>query len=619
MPDEFISSGGLSEADLVSLVQKASSTGGAFSSESSDGEPVIDEIFITDNDEALSGPQLVASLLASSLIGFDHGRLISDTASSGVLSIAKGVDGSTQSQAEIGESRLSVLPTVSPPYPPELLMAFLQADATHSRCCRAKVTDAVGRDYRIIPTTMPDGSPYDPSTNDEIIRKVISSELKDIRNFISECNEVVGFDATLELAGLDYEAIGWAAIEVIRSPDMKVRRLSHIPASRVRVLHGWKGFVEKLDDNKFTYYQPFGDKVVSKSRVSPVDGSKEPFNPREDGELGVANADWRLIDRDTGEPTNDLFRSANEIIWITKSHPCTIYYGFSDVIPAVGDLLANANIRDYLLQFFEHNTVPRYAIIIEGAKVAQDVKEAIVSYFRDHVRGKAHKTLIIPIPAMRGEVKIRFEKLASDNQEASFNETKKNNNQGIMVAHGVSPAIIGVNDAASLGSGKGLSQAEIYKDRIIAPSQRRFEFPLNRLFRLGLGVRVVSLKFNPLDIRDLEAEMKVNLGYLERGCTTINQVIQSAGLGDPIEGGDRAFIMIPNFGVMFVDDLSVASSEDRRLLEAEVTKLKIRLLARRYDNSIKDEQLYSDVFHDDGTAPDAPKAPTEPGDVASGE
>ena len=52
-----------------------------------------------------------------------------------------------------------------------------------------------------------------------------------------------------------------------------------------------------------------------------------------------------------------------------------------------------------MLQFFEHNTVPRYAVVIEGAKLAKDVKDAIMQYFGQHVKGKAHKTLIIPVPA----------------------------------------------------------------------------------------------------------------------------------------------------------------------------------------------------------------------------
>jgi capsid portal protein len=228
-----------------------------------------------------------------------------------------------------------------------------------------------------------------------------------------------------------------------------------------------------------------------------------------------------------------------------------------------------------MLQFFEHNTVPRYAVIIEGAKLSKDVKDAIMQYFGQHVKGKAHKTLIIPIPAMRGEVKLRFEKLAADAQEGSFQDTRKNNAQGIMTAHGVSPAIIGIAESSELGSGKGLSQAEIYKDRIVTPSQRVWEHHLNRLLKLGLGTQLIRLKFNPLDIRDREAEKTVFLSYLEKGVMTINQVAKRLGLA-PVEGGDRNFILSPQ-GPIFVDELTQAAGVEKQALEDQIEELKSEL------------------------------------------
>jgi hypothetical protein len=173
---------------------------------------------------------------------------------------------------------------------------------------------------------------------------------------------------------------------------------------------------------------------------------------------------------------------------------------------------------------------------------------------------------------MRGEVKVRFEKLDADVQESSFLESRKSNSQAIMAAHGVSPAIIGISEHSELGSGKGLSQAEIYKDRIVTPSQRRWETCINKLFRLGLGVQLVALKFNPLDIRDLEAEQAIYGGYLERGVVSINQVRKRVGLGDPLEGGDRPFVEGKN-GTMFIDELTEAGSDEKQMLEDEIVTL----------------------------------------------
>jgi capsid portal protein len=376
---------------------------------------------------------------------------------------------------------------------------------------------------------------------------------------------------------MDYEGLGWGAIEVIRSRDKKIARLAHVPASRLRVLKGWKGFVEIVGPTKFVFYQNFGEKLVSKDRNDSVVKRSAYYNPREDGPL--KNASWNLVDKDTGKPTANFKNSASELLWIPKHHSNTIYYGLGDVVPALGHILANIHIRDYFLQFFEYNAVPQYAIIIKGGKLTPEVKQTITKFFSEEVKGKAHKTLIIPVPATGGDVEVKFEKLSTDVKEGSFQATRKNNAQGIMTAHGVSPAIIGVNDAASLGSGKGLSQAEIYKDRVVTPSQKRWAGALNKLFRLGLGISLVRLEFDPLDIRDMQAESTLYGSYLDRGVLSINDVRKFAKLGDPIAGGERAFIKLGN-NISFVDGLENADMETVNATNNEIDMLKLELKKR---------------------------------------
>jgi len=660
-----------------------------------DGEVEITEAFITgeDEDTVYSAADVLSNWTRQSMRAFgertiqqkdaiqeDEHHIENLQRTTARALVVKSAKGTTQQQSELGHNKLvadvSMIEIVEPPYPPELLSAFLEVDVIHYRSVRTKVTDSVGRDYQIVPmvTVKPDEDstrddegrqvrPKDTSPESTVLpvqsmevedlrdetgdptqavrsgqggdglrtssrdrvgnltqansdmghrkrngfrslvakaaslipgknngqtprRRIVSQaeiddEVQVVEDFIEDANEVVGFEGVLDRACMDYEAIGWGAIEVIRSLDMKVRRIAHAPAVRMRVLKGWKGFVEVISNDrsdgstvhsgKYMYYQSFGNKITSKRR-NPITGTFEPFDPKIDGEPSPETARWNLVDRETGKPTEEHSRAANEIVWIPRHHSNTIYYGYTDVVPALGWLLANVHIRDYLLQFFEHNTVPRYAIIIEGAKLAEPVKKAITAYFSTHVKGKAHKTLIVPIPAMRGEVKVRFERLDADVNEASFQDTKKNNDQSTMAAHGVSPAIIGISEHSELGSGKGLSQAEIYKDRIVTPSQKYWARKINKLFRCGLGTRLVAIKFNPLDIRDEKAEMEVLSGYLVKGCITINAIRKRASLGDPLPGGDRPFFIMGN-KMMFVDEMTEAAGDERVKLEEAIEKL----------------------------------------------
>ena len=528
--------------------------------ESAEDEIVIDEVFIDGDGRIKTAGEVSKLILQKSMRCFDTEQIHSEVDNDPRFDIAKFVGGSSQNEAELGhgifDTETGAVKVVEPPYPPEVLSKFLEVDETHYRCVKTKVTDSVGRPWEIGPITKQKGEVFDPSSLSEQDRNEIDGQTLEVRQFIENCNDVVGFEGVLERSAMDHEGVGWAAFEVIRSLDMKIARLSHIPSSRIRVLRGFNGFVEVVGPEKYVHYQLFGQKVVSRERVDPVTNKKEPYDPRLDGDLDPDKQDWNLINRDTGKSVGgeNLGSAANELMFLPKHHSNTIYYGIGDVVPALGHIMSNIHIRDYLLQFFDHNTVPQYAVIVEGAKMAPDVIEQIQKFFGSEVKGQAHKTLIVPIPATGREVKVKFEKLGSD-KEASFQDTRKANQQNIMTAHGVSPAIIGIADNANLGSGKGLSQAEIYKDRIVTPSQTRWEKALNRLFRLGLGATMVGIKFERLDIRDLELEAKVETMYSDRGLKTPNEVRKTATLGDPIQGGDRPFFVMKGSQVLFLDTM----------------------------------------------------------------
>jgi hypothetical protein len=90
--------------------------------------------------------------------------------------------------------------------------------------------------------------------------------------------------------------------------------------------------------------------------------------------------------------------------------------------------------------------------------------------------------------------------------------------------------------------------------------QAKWERLLNKMFRLGLGTKTMGIKFSRLDIRDLELEMNVLTNYYEKGLMTVNEVRKEAGLGDPYEGGDRAFFVASGLNLMFIDEMQDETS-----------------------------------------------------------
>lgn len=544
----------------------------------------------------VTGPTATEDILRTIMSnGNGYNDSLAKTLNSDKHATSKSFENSNQSPEEIGSTGLDTNffddRIVDPPYDPDCFAKFLELSEVHERCVKVKVRDSVGRSYRIkakYPIKTDNTSKAD-SHGMTISEKQFQNDCIKILQFIENCNSIEEFAEICYKVGMDKEAIGWGAFEVIRNGSGKIARLQHIPATRLKVLKNFEGFVEERTDvvsamsKQYNYYQPFGQKV-GKYIDDPMDLSSrpkkkfKPYNPEEDGELeiGVDGLTFNLVDKNTGEKLKgrvqtNFKKAANEVLFIPNTHSNTIYYGYSDIVSAIGAIITNVHIRDYLLQFFEHNCIPRHAVIIKGAKVDDKFMELITDYFENKVKGSAHKTIILALTGFGNKnVEVEFRALTTGNKEADFLNTRKANDGQIMAAHGIPPAVLGINDSASLGSGKGLSQGDLYKNRVILPLQLFWANKLNKLFKLGLGCKYAKIEFDPMDLRDaLTVAQTLNL-LMVQGILTINEARRQLGIEGNITGGDTAFIKTAPTGVLKVEDIPVLESMLEQQEEAGV-------------------------------------------------
>tara|TARA_R110002167_G_scaffold366416_2_gene596396 strand:- start:3656 stop:5437 length:1782 start_codon:yes stop_codon:yes gene_type:complete len=499
--------------------------------------------------------------------------------------VEKDLKNSTQSNSEYNTITSTSIPgilgTLAPrPYDPDCFSRFLEINEIHFRAVKTKVQDSIGRASKIIPSHPIKRDVIDTDNltygdyGTSVTEEDFQSDREKILDFMRNSHKTLSFEQTCFRVGMDREAIGWSAFEIIRQFDGKIKSWRHFPAGKLHVLEGWEGFVEFHETTTstgdstptYTYYQAFGDKVCS-LQPDPFSKSKKmkvPYTPETDGELDIinnSNLTWNLKEKTTGKEIkgnllNFKSKAANEILFLPNDHSNTRYYGYADVVPAIGAILANNHIRDYLLQFFEHNCVPRYAVIIKGAKVDEKFRRKITEYFEKKVRGNTMKTMVLTLKKdnTARSVDIEFRRIDAEHKEADFLETKRQNDQTIMTAEGVSSALLAINESASLGSGKGMSQAELYKDRIITVLQKFWAGKLNNLFRLGLGVTSAKIEFDPLDVRDaLAVAQSLNILMLN-GLLSINEGRRTLG-HPPIKGGDEAFVRVREGSAVKVSDL----------------------------------------------------------------
>jgi len=392
---------------------------------------------------------------------------------------------------------------VEPPYSLDELAQLLEVNTYHYRCCKQKSIDATGLGWKLRP-------------RDE--KKASEKNKELLMEFFSHPNEEMTLQDVFDKVMMDYEATGNAYLEIARNGKGQPSGMWHVPARTMRVHKDKERYCQDRSGKK-RWFKRFG-----------ID---------------------KQVDMDSGEWGQNLSdeKEGNEIIHILNYTPRSDYYGLPDILPALGAIVGDISRRDYNITFFENNAVPQYAVVIQGAELTPELENLIKTYFETEIKGKAHKTLILPVPWEESEVKVVFEKLAVDIREASFRLYRQDNRDEVLATHAVPPYRIGIAEVGSLGGTTALESTRVYKTSVIKPRQERLEHIINHLLiEKGFSINDWYFKFDEIDTADEKADLEMTKMLFQMAALTPNQVIQRHNLGEPYEGGDQYYIpqgMVP--------------------------------------------------------------------------
>ena len=409
--------------------------------------------------------------------------------------------------------------TKEPPYNLEALCLFLEVNTGHYRCVKAKAISTAGLGYDFV---VPDG-----------VKEPDPEHKRILRGFFERPNDEMTWGEILENVLTDFEALGNGYFEVVRNRlgQGPPTAIYHVPAVTMRVRTDKKGFVQQRG-NRLVYFRNFGSDPAS------VDS----FDPRDSDKQGGRR---RLL---------------NEVIHLKNYHPRSSYYGLPDFLPALRALVGNKKAGDFNIQFFENNAVPQYAILVKGGELAKGARKRIEEYFRTHIKGSAHKTLILEVAQGEGDEKVEIEikALSVDMKDASFQSFRADNAEEIRVAHGVPGRLIGLTEKGGLGgAGEGTTQQEIFKYHVIEPKQTRLEYRINNfLIKRGFGFEDWELRFKEIDVTDESKASEIVDRLVRLGVLTINEARRDVGQ-KPLEhpGADVPFLMTP-MGPLSLDTLA---------------------------------------------------------------
>jgi PBSX family phage portal protein len=403
-----------------------------------------------------------------------------------------------------------------PPYNLDYLCELSTENATHAACIRAKTVNIVGLGYKWEETNKVKDLRMSASEDDSkmqfLARKLqrVTDKLDDWLDNLNEEDDIIDI---LTKIWLDVEATGNGYLEIGRNRNGSIGYIGHVPAATIRVRVDRDGFMQWVLPNNLN--------------SSFVNYSSGPYP----GLVFFRN----FGDTTTKDPTGKD-SSPNELIHFKKHSPRNSYYGIPDIIAALSAVAGEKFAAEYNLDYFENKAVPRYALIIKGAKLTAQAERKIMDFFRKEVKGKHHSTLYIPVPAPMGSnVDVQLQAIENKIQDASFSKYRQDNKQEIRMVHHV-PASKLADETANNASAR--ESDKTFKNQVCAPEQRRIEKKFSKIIKEVTDM--FDFKLESYDLVDEETQSRIDDRYFRMGASNPNEIRAKRG-HQPREGGDKYY------------------------------------------------------------------------------
>lgn len=331
----------------------------------------------------------------------------------------------------------SLYDIVNPPYDLDTLAGLYDSSAIHNASIAARVMNTVGLGFEFVETIKAKRRLEKAAGEPERlarVRKAIQDEKQKLEDIFENTNKEETFNETMIKIWQDVLTVGNGYMEIGRNNAGEIGYVGHIPGTLMRVRRKRDGYVQIAKSNKISavFFRNFQD-------------------------------------LETEDPIN-TDSSPNEIIHFKTYSPKNTYYGIPSAVSAAAAIVGDKFAKEYNIDYFENKAIPRYAIILKGAKLSNKSKQELINYFRKEVKGRNHGTLVIPIPASLGsDSDIRFEKLEAGIQDSSFDKYRKSNRDEILVANRVPAPKVGVYDNANLAVSRDADKT--FKTQVIGPDQ----------------------------------------------------------------------------------------------------------------------------------------------------
>ena len=426
----------------------------------------------------------------------------------------RGSEGAAESKSKTREELVTgygVFEAVPPLYNLEYLARLYEVNPTHYSAVNAKVSNVVSLGYHWEETqkTQDKIAQLVAAGDDDRIdraRRKLARVRGDLDEWLEELNEEDTWIEILEKVYADREIMGVGYLEVGRKANGQVGYVGHVPAHTVRMRRRRDGFVQ-IVSNKVTFFRNFGDSTTA----DPIGNDGQP----------------------------------NELIALRRYSPRSTYYGVPDIVSALGAVAGAEFASRFNLDYFEHKAVPRYIILVKGAKLPPKAERKLIDFFQNNLKGEHHRSVYIPLPPSVGDEKVEFEivPVEAKVQDASFQRYHEMNRNEILMAHRVPLSKVGLSADMSLAASREADK--FFKEQVTRPIQQNIEKHLKPL--IDEKTDMFAFRLNELTLTDEETQSKILERYVRLGVVLRNEAREKLGYKG-IPGGDEMVDMFKKPG-----------------------------------------------------------------------
>ena len=400
-----------------------------------------------------------------------------------------------KSTAQLAEQQFATMKNIAePPYNLGELADLYETNSTHKACVDVKAINTAGLGWQLVWRGQGE-QPENPGRDADYQR---------LHALFSQTNDQgLTFSDAIRAVITDREAIGNGYLEITRNGTGEIDDLYHVPAETIRILKDRSGFIQ-IRLNKKVWFRNAGE----------LQGEQE--------------------DLERPDEVND---AVTELLHFRKYTPTNTYYGLPDIVAAIAACAGDKAAREYNVDFFEHNCVPRLAIIVEGGSLSKELLERIEQYLTAEIKGQAHKTLVLDVPGVAGDSSsgptVRLEPLTvGQPEDAGFLGYRLANRDEILMVHRVPPSKITIVENANLANSR--DQDKTFWEQVVVPEQRYVEGLINYFVishEHGLAIQNWGIDFLEADLTDQRQDAEI--AHIKAQAGMLDQNEERAAQGKP--------------------------------------------------------------------------------------